>query len=480
MHKRFTIYIDVHTDKNQFAFVLDLIEKYTEVFEPITRVLKTWDLPDHVYDLLIVDADKLTLDEMFLSGLKRHYGEVILLNCPDNLYFLSVIYNHGISLWLKKGYLSIELDALIANYMNKKQLENENTILDNIIHSAQNSIVITDKKGNIEFANPYFELTSGYSTDEFMQKTPNVIRSGFHEDAFYDDLWGTIKSGQVWEGIFVNTSKNQERFYEEATITPLKNSHGEIEKFLKIGKNITRERLLLDELSKEVKLARKVIDALLPSAYSDDRVKFDYNIMHYNEIGGDFIYFGRTDTDRYHFALVDVMGHGISSALIALTVTQMFEDYAVFKPLSESVEAINSLLCTFNLEHQDRNKYVTGIFMEINFSENLLKIINAGHLDILLLDKNENPIHLRSNNMILGVLDSDYVTIELTLSEIKKLFCFTDGLYENNGIEYEDALNTIDTLIRTKSSENLFGTLLSTFGIEQDIRDDVTLCQILF
>jgi serine phosphatase RsbU (regulator of sigma subunit) len=174
------------------------------------------------------------------------------------------------------------------------------------------------------------------------------------------------------------------------------------------------------------------------------------------------------------------MGHGISSALIALTVTQMFEDYAVFKPLDESVEAINTLLCTFNLEHQDRNKYVTGIFMEINFSENLLKIINAGHLDILLLDKNENPIHLRSNNMIMGVLESEYVTTEVKLSEIKNLFCFTDGLYENNGIEYEDALNRIDTLIRTKSSEKLFGTLLTTFGIEQDIKDDVTLCQILF
>jgi PAS domain S-box-containing protein len=403
----------------------------------------------------------------------------MLLNAPADNDFYETADSMHIHYILREPYWHFEFESLFKTYLKFKTSDLEHSIYTKLFSSAQNSIVMTDVKGDILFANPYFEEISGYKLHELIHKSPSVLKSAYHDGQFYTQLWDTIQTGNVWEGIFINRSKSGDLFYEEATITPVLNGHGDVERYLKIGKNITRERLLLEQLSKEVKLARSVIDTLLPKFYQDEKIDFSYHMMHYNEIGGDFIYFSNASSTQYHFALIDVIGHGVSSALVALTLTQMFRDYIRFLDLNQTVRSINQLLTRLNSENGDRGIYVTGVFIEIDFKLQNYQLINAGHPDVLILMNDQSIRHAESTNIILGVEDQrEYHIHTGSLHEVSKFLCYTDGLYESNHIAYEAALTILEESLSHLSNQYFFESVLHAFLKQAQVEDDITICKI--
>jgi len=479
MIKQFELFIDAIIPDEYLEYIKNIKRKNLKVcdvyLEAIDELIPR--IPKH--DLIIYDLNGTYLDAKMLTFFKDNYKDIFLLNAPADPKFYAILYENGISNVLRKGFFIQEYMTLLNNYMFKVFSTLEKEFSDHLIEGAQNSMVVTNTSGNIEYANAYFERISGYSSEEIIDKTPLVIKSGFHKPSFYTELWDTIKSGNVWEGIFINLSKSQKLFYEEATITPIIDHDGHIIKYIKIGKNITREKLLLDELSQEVMLARSVMSMLMPNHYKDHRIKFDYSISHYNEIGGDFIYFNQTSTLKYHYAIIDVMGHGVSSALIALTISQMFQDYTHFRSLEDAVLAINDFLTNLNNENPDRSRYVTAIFIEFDFSKQVIRIINTGHTDLLIVKNNGTISHCQSQNMLLGVMAlSTFKSDEIKMQAINKVFTFTDGLFETDSVPYDTALEKIDHQLLCSSSENLFEHLISDFNAKEHIEDDITLCLI--
>lgn len=479
MLKNYPLYID-------FVCSQPLMSKFTAhensefgnyIFK--IRHMKRLKYPERKYDLLIFDLCNMPITAKRVKRMAEHYDEIIFINAPQDHTFFQIIAKHDIHFVIRYPLWEYEYENAIRTFLRTKRSELEHYLYLKLFDSARNSIVMTDIDGNILFANPYFEEISGYHFDELSLKSPSIIKSDYHELAFYENLWETITSGKVWEGIFINRSKEGELFYEEATISPITNAHGDIERFLKIGKNITREEVLLSQLSKEVKLARKVIDMLLPKHYQDEYVDFNYYMIHYNQIGGDFIYFSNTATKQYHFALIDVIGHGVSSALIALTLTQMFKDYIKFLDLNQTVKSINHLLMRLNDESDDLGIYVTGVFIELDIAHNTYQIINAGHPDILILDAEQNVNRMPSTNMILGVEEQDvYKMYTGSLHQIEKILCYTDGLYESNQVPFERALTILEESLSHLGKDYFFESILHAFLKQEQVEDDITICKI--
>lgn len=478
MFKRFSLYIDIVTSSTYYAPILTIIESFTNLCEPITNVSNTLEKPNFTYNLLIIEYDKINFENQDLNTINTSYMNAIVINVPNEEKIYAALNNVGIHMTLRTDFFTSELEAAIKEQMRLELLTNENTLLDNLFNSAQNSIVITDRKGNIQYANPYFESVSEYRGEELLENSPNILKSGQHTDDFYKTLWLMITSGQVWEGIFINKSKSSKIFYEEATITPIFNTHGSIEKFLKIGKNITREKMLLEDLSKEVKVAKKVLNAFLPLAYSDDVLNFDYFLSEFNQIGGDFIYFKKTSKTKYHYAIIDVMGHGISSSLIALTVIQMFDDLVIHLSLEETIKDINRMLYKFNQDDSESNIYVTGIFMEIETTNYAVKYINTGHPDALVHYNDHHYEALTSNNMIMGVIEFEQVqSLYLNYKNIQKIITYTDGLYENYDYTLEQMLELFKKNLNNINKTSDFERLLSQ---KVHLIDDATGCIIRF
>lgn len=116
-------------------------------------------------------------------------------------------------------------------------------ILAQAIMQTADVVVITTTAGVIQFVNPAFEQTTGYTSAEVVGRTPSVVNSGVHPDAFFSLLWDTVSGGKVFRGVLTNRRKNGDLFHEEKTITPIRNGQGEITHFVSTGRDVT-ERLL--------------------------------------------------------------------------------------------------------------------------------------------------------------------------------------------------------------------------------------------
>ena len=126
--------------------------------------------------------------------------------------------------------------------------------LSHAVEQSPDMVVITDSHGVIEYANPAFEVLTGFRRDEVCGKTPSVLKSGEQGADFYQELWKTILSGGVFRGILVNRKKNGDRYYVEQCISPVRDSDGQITHFVSNGRDLT-ERLHLEA---ELRQAQKM------------------------------------------------------------------------------------------------------------------------------------------------------------------------------------------------------------------------------
>ncbi|GFE60570.1 ABC transporter substrate-binding protein [Geobacter sp. AOG2] len=110
------------------------------------------------------------------------------------------------------------------------------------------SIVITDTTGEIEYVNPKFCELTGYTAEEVVGQNPRILRGSILTPEFYGDLWNTILSGGLWHGEFLNKKKNDELFWEHATIAPIWNPQGELTNFIAIKEDITERKMLQEKL----------------------------------------------------------------------------------------------------------------------------------------------------------------------------------------------------------------------------------------
>lgn len=138
--------------------------------------------------------------------------------------------------------------VICRDITERKQAENQLKLLSRAIEQSPVTIVITDKEGNIEYANPKFTEVTGFTFEEVKGKTPRILKSGKHPKEFYETLWNTILSGKDWYGDFHNVKKNGEPYLEHAVISPLVNSKGDISFFIAVKEDITEKKKMLEEL----------------------------------------------------------------------------------------------------------------------------------------------------------------------------------------------------------------------------------------
>jgi PAS domain S-box-containing protein len=116
------------------------------------------------------------------------------------------------------------------------------------VNQSPASVVITDLKGSIEYVNQGFADSTGYSYKEALGKNPRILKSGMTSPEIYKQLWKTIISDKEWNGELCNKKKNGELYWEQVSISPVKNSDGKITSFLAVKNDITKLKKAEEEL----------------------------------------------------------------------------------------------------------------------------------------------------------------------------------------------------------------------------------------
>lgn len=137
----------------------------------------------------------------------------------------------------------IRMAGTVQDVTEHKRTEVELKKLSTVIEHSVNIVFITNKDGIIEYVNPIFEQVTGWSKEEAIGKTPNILSSGETTRAEYEELWGTITAGKTWRGSFKNKRKDGQPYWGNGVITPIKNDKGEITHFLAVQEDITEKRI---------------------------------------------------------------------------------------------------------------------------------------------------------------------------------------------------------------------------------------------
>ncbi len=122
--------------------------------------------------------------------------------------------------------------------------EDEATIrkLSLAVEQSPLSILITSTVPAIEYGNPEFFRSTGYTPQEVLGRNPRVLQSGQTSQSTYQSMWVTLKSGKVWHGEFVNRRKDGSLYTESAIVAPLTNAAGMTTHYLGLKQDITAQK----------------------------------------------------------------------------------------------------------------------------------------------------------------------------------------------------------------------------------------------
>ncbi|MBN2146261.1 MAG: diguanylate cyclase [Anaerolineales bacterium] len=125
-----------------------------------------------------------------------------------------------------------------------------------ILDAMAVAIVVTDSAGRILWVNRAFTQLTGYFSSEAIGQNMRLLKSDEQSPEFYQQMWETVQSGQVWQGEIINRRKDGSRYIEEQTVTPVNDDNGAIAYFVVVKQEIThrkedekRLRRQMDELT---------------------------------------------------------------------------------------------------------------------------------------------------------------------------------------------------------------------------------------
>ena len=133
-------------------------------------------------------------------------------------------------------------------------------------------VSVADVNGNIIHINDKFCEISGYTREELLGHSHRLVKSHWHPQAFYDELWQTISSGHNWHGEVCNRRKNGELYWVEASIFPVLDEQGLPVQYLSIRTDITHLKAVEQALQEKEARYRSLVDTV-----ADGIVLYDPN-----------------------------------------------------------------------------------------------------------------------------------------------------------------------------------------------------------
>jgi diguanylate cyclase (GGDEF)-like protein/PAS domain S-box-containing protein len=110
------------------------------------------------------------------------------------------------------------------------------------VEQSGNMVVITDPGGVIEYVNPRFCNTTGYSREEILGRELWTLKSLEMPAAAYREIVDTLNSGREWHGELHNRKRNGEFYWCLESISPVRDEHGNITNFVSVAEDISERK----------------------------------------------------------------------------------------------------------------------------------------------------------------------------------------------------------------------------------------------
>ncbi|MFW5955870.1 MAG: PAS domain S-box protein [Halorhabdus sp.] len=212
------------------------------------RLLELYEFPGETADVIGEDCKQLAeqVSDMFVNGegfVERINEIVANQNQVDNEELPLV---DGRT--FERSYRPIKLpdgDGHLWVYRDITERKEDERVLRRFrraVEAAGHAIYITDTDGTITYVNPAFEQSTGYDSAEAVGQTSHILNSGEMSDEYYDRMWSTISSGDIWDEEIVDRRASGESYHARQTIAPVTGENGVIEAFVAIQTDISEQK----------------------------------------------------------------------------------------------------------------------------------------------------------------------------------------------------------------------------------------------
>jgi diguanylate cyclase (GGDEF)-like protein/PAS domain S-box-containing protein len=108
-----------------------------------------------------------------------------------------------------------------------------------VLFESCDGVVVSDREHRIVRVNRSFTRVTGYDADEVIGQTTRILRSGWHDAAFYQALWHEVDQQGVWQGEIWNRRKNGEIYREWLTLTAIADDTATVTHYVSVLSDIT-------------------------------------------------------------------------------------------------------------------------------------------------------------------------------------------------------------------------------------------------
>lgn len=223
--------------------------------------------------------------------------------------------------------------------------------------------------------------------------------------------------------------KEKEKTNRQLEIT-LKHLEANQKELLEVNKQ--NQKFNLDTY-KELQLAKKIQEQSLTKAICNENLQIESYYKASSELSGDIYGFYQINEHQYGIILLDVMGHGISSALITMSLQALFHRLISTGVGADMVmKELDNHLHTLFHSNESTWHYCTAIYLFIDTDSQIIEYINAGHPPAIYQDLDGRQVELFASSPPIGAFEGiQFNTNTLTYTKGSRIFLYTDGVSES-------------------------------------------------
>jgi PAS domain S-box-containing protein len=227
-------------------------------------------LDEEEIDIVLLDINMPVMDgfevcKRIKENPKTKDIPVIFITASSNEESIEKAYEVGGVDYITKPFKAREVLSRINNHLILSEkskvlthdLEENITLLNQYKQVVDESLLVskTDTKGVITYSNDAFAKISGYSMEELIGKSHNIVRHKDVPKKIYKEMWETIKAKKVWHGEIKNVKKDGSYYIVQATVMPILDTNDEIIEYISARKDVTE----IYNLKKEIIATQKEV-----------------------------------------------------------------------------------------------------------------------------------------------------------------------------------------------------------------------------